>query len=59
MLQRNWTVPEVAGLTGLNMLRVFREVEKYRDEMAGEPYIETPIDYEMIPDTQCRGTPVN
>ena len=32
MLRRNWTVPEVEGLVGNNIIRVFTEVERVRLE---------------------------
>ena len=33
MLRRNWTVPEVEGLVGNNIIRVFTEVERVRLEL--------------------------
>ena len=108
MLRRNWTVPEVEGLVGNNIIRVFTEVERVRLEprlshvytsaqqcllplnsiprgsvprykilqniriiechgpvlQIGEvrefnQTIDTPFNYTLIPDTGCRGTPVN
>lgn len=43
-----WTKDELKKLAGLNLIRVFKDVERVRDELKNEKIIDDPIPYDDI-----------
>lgn len=43
-----WTSEELKKLAGLNIIRVFRDVERVRNELRGTKPVDDPIPYDVI-----------